>query len=88
MSYKYCRTDKGKLKLHCWSNRNSVKPWEVPLYTTSKYWFDCDECNSEFEIPLTHLVICGNWCHKCYPNKQIPKLDYTRIFGPSFAGFT
>jgi hypothetical protein len=88
MLYKNSRTRTGKLKLHCWSDRNSQRPWEVPLQSANTFWFVCDECETEFNVPLTHVVQTGRWCPNCYPDVPPPKCDYTKFYGPSFAAFT
>jgi very-short-patch-repair endonuclease len=48
-----------------WSKKNDKKPREVFKSTDNKYWFDCPTCNHEFDIRLSSIVCCGNWCSFC-----------------------
>jgi len=48
----------------CWSSKNILKPNQVFKSTASKFWFDCDKCNNEFESKLCHITD-GSWCPKC-----------------------
>ena len=81
------RTKKGKLKMHCWSDKNNEKPYEVTMNNARSFLFNCDECNEEFMLPLNY-VIAGHWCSKCTVNPPLPKNNVTMHMGKSFAGFT
>lgn len=85
--YKKARTANGKLKIHCWSETNTKRPWEVPLLSSQSYFFVCDQCDKEFSLPLTY-VVQGHWCPRCTDALPPPKNNYTVLAGPSFAGFT
>jgi very-short-patch-repair endonuclease len=47
-----------------WSDKNKLKPREVFKSTDSKYFFDCNFCNEEFNTSLAS-VKRGNWCSLC-----------------------
>ena len=81
------RTKNNKLKIHCWSNKNSERVYEVSMYSSKTFLFDCDVCNKEFKMPLNY-VLCGHWCPSCSKNPLPPKCNYTIHMGKSFAGFT
>jgi very-short-patch-repair endonuclease len=61
----------------CWSNRNEYSPRNVLKSSDNKYWFDCSECNHDFEAVLysvsrgtkcpycTNQKMCND-CEKCY----------------------
>jgi hypothetical protein len=69
-----------------WSERNIVKPEEVPLYhQTSKYWFKCDKCPHEFEtLPYTIAKI-NTWCSYCSNKKLCDNIDCSICLNKSFA---
>ena len=48
----------------CWSKKNLKNPSEVFKSTATKFWFDCDKCENEFESKLCHITD-GSWCPKC-----------------------
>jgi very-short-patch-repair endonuclease len=47
-----------------WSKKNKLNPNEVFKNTATKYWFQCDKCNNDFESKLCHITY-GSWCPKC-----------------------
>lgn len=59
-------------KVYCWSVKNKMKPREVFKGSESKYLFNCDKCNNEFESRL-YNVLTGYWCPFC-KNKTEGKL--------------
>ena len=55
-----------------WSSKNILKPSNVFIKTPSKYYFNCNKCNKEFNSSLSH-VSAGGWCPHCN-NKTEAKL--------------
>jgi len=51
-------------KAKYWSTKNKLKPNQVFKNTATKFWFDCEKCNNNFESKLCHIV-SGSWCPKC-----------------------
>ncbi len=57
-----------------WSNKNKVNPREVPIGRSQvKYWFDCPECNNDFQMSPCHISVNNKWCPNC-KNKTELKL--------------
>lgn len=48
----------------CWSNKNNTTPRRVFKGSDTKYLFNCNMCNSEFESKL-YNVLTGYWCPYC-----------------------
>lgn len=59
-------------KAKYWSHKNKLKPRFVAISSQSKYIFECNECNTEFETTCAHIVE-GKWCPTC-KNKTEKKL--------------
>lgn len=51
-------------KIQAWSDKNTLRPWQVFLSSSKKFWFHCQKCVYDFECAPDH-VIRGNWCPKC-----------------------
>ena len=53
---------------HNWSNKNKKSPYEVAIYSDTKYIFQCDDCNKEIKM-TTHSLSQNNpdqiLCKKC-----------------------
>jgi very-short-patch-repair endonuclease len=47
-----------------WSKRNSKNPREVFKNSNDKFWFDCPDCDNEFEMRL-YDIVNGHWCSIC-----------------------
>jgi very-short-patch-repair endonuclease len=74
-------------KSKCWSEKNGhINPREVFKSSGHKYWFYCNMCCHQFEIPL-YSVIGNSWCpYCCRGNKQLcEKQDCQPCFENSFA---
>lgn len=57
-----------------WSSKNKVQPNEVSIgRSQEKYWFDCPECNNDFEMSPCHISSNNHWCPYC-KNKTELKL--------------
>jgi len=48
-----------------WSNKNKLKPREVFKSSGSKFWFNCDKCNHEFESSLNDINNDNTSCPFC-----------------------
>ena len=58
-------TKLGKRKVDCWSDKNSLKPFEVSIGSREKFLFDCDVCNHTFSNHPNHITSSGGWCPFC-----------------------
>lgn len=68
------KTKSGKLKVHCWSSKNTKKPSELSPGNMKKFWFDCDNCSHSFCTRLTN-IINNKWCPKCRSSKGEKEVD-------------
>jgi len=50
------------------STKNNIDPRKIFLNSNSKYLFNCDDCNHEFEQAL-NCVVSGIWCPYCNSHK-------------------
>lgn len=66
-----------------WSAKNEKSPRDVFLTSNTKYWFDCSECNHDFETLLSS-VAGGTWCPYC-STKLCIEINCTWCFTKSFA---
>jgi hypothetical protein len=57
------------LKSKFWSNKNKIYPNKVGLYSTRKFWFDCDKCNHDFEKTIQTITKMNTWCPYCSNSK-------------------
>ena len=55
-----------------WSNRNELSPRQVTKSSNLKFWFNCGDCDNQFEAILGN-VKRGHWCAMC-KNKTEHKL--------------
>ncbi|SIP85904.1 Restriction endonuclease [Pacmanvirus A23] len=74
-------------RVHCWSNKNILPARQIFKNTAKKYWFNCDNCNHEFESKPNNIVSKGDWCpYCCVPSKKIcHDEDCINCFNKSFA---
>ncbi len=59
-------------KINCWSDKNDKLPRNIFKGSETKYIFNCDKCNSEFESKM-YNVLTGYWCPYC-KNKSEAKV--------------
>jgi len=71
-------------KSACWSEKNELKPCNVYKSTATKYWFQCNECNHEFDAALSNVNL-GRWCPFCGNNKLCSNIGCTICQNKSFA---
>jgi hypothetical protein len=66
-----------------WSERNSVKPFEISKWSRNKFEFKCNLCNHYFSSILNH-VSRGSWCpycsHQILCNDENCKLCFEKSF--------
>lgn len=80
------KTNKGKLKIECWSEKNELKPWQVPLKSNQKYLFDCDECQHTFESTISNMTK-DVWYPYCTNMKLCGKKECKLCFDKSLASY-
>jgi very-short-patch-repair endonuclease len=69
-----------------WSKLNELIPRNLLKNSNKKFWFDCHECNHEFECALNNIN-AGKWCSYC-ANKILCENDNCKIcFNKSFASY-
>ena len=84
------KTSKGKLKIECWSEKNSLSPREVLKGNDSKFWFVCDVCEHEFDASPDKITgELGRWCpYCCIPVKKLcNKEDCVICFKKTFLSY-
>lgn len=60
-----------------WSSNNNLKPNQVFKHSSSKYCFDCNICNNEFNSSLNH-VSNGKWCPKCKHKTELVLFNWLK----------
>jgi len=76
----------SNIKAKFWSNKNKLTPRQVFRNSTaSKYWFDCDKCNHDFEQRLDHITGSNVWCPYCTNQKLCNNAECSVCFEKSFA---
>ena len=68
-----------------WSDKNTLKPKDVPLYYYKKFWFNCDICPHEFETNLNSIARLNTWCSYCSNKKLCDSEDCKICYDKSFA---
>ena len=51
-------------KVKCWSDKNTIKPFQAIKYSGQKYLFECDKCLHSFEARLND-ILNNQWCPYC-----------------------
>jgi len=69
-------------KAQFWSDKNELKPNEVFKCSNTKFCFNCNICNHEFDISPNN-VNTGYWCPYCV-NKLCDKENCNQCFEKSF----
>jgi very-short-patch-repair endonuclease len=69
-------------KAQYWSDKNELKPNEVFKCSNTKFCFNCNICNHEFDISPNN-VNTGYWCPYCV-NKLCDKEDCNQCLKKSF----
>lgn len=67
-----------------WSNKNKVKPEDIPLFYYKKYWFDCNICLHEFETNINSITRLNTWCSYCSNKKLCIDKNCKICFDKSF----
>lgn len=71
-------------KVIWWSNKNTVKPFQLSKFSHVKIWFNCEKCQHEFLVSLSH-VMGGCWCNYCGKHMLCDKEDCEICYNKSFA---
>lgn len=69
-----------------WSSRNYLKPNEVSLKSHSKFWFNCPDCNHDFE-QILYVIKERHRCPYCSspPKMLCSDIDCKSCYNKSFA---
>lgn len=70
-------------KSHFWSATNTLKPRDVFKNSHTKYKFNCESCNHEFDCVLND-VVQGSWCLYCGKKKLCSDKDCSICLQRSF----
>ena len=81
------KTDSGKYKRDCWSDKNKLIPRDICYASHKKYWFDCDVCGHEFESAAAKVACTGRWCPYCCNQKLCDKEHCKHCYNKSFSSF-
>ena len=86
------KTENNKLKVDCWhpSKNKGKTPRDVFKSSNSKFWFQCDICNHNFESSLNNISGKNNtWCMYCSVSsrKLCSDKDCNYCFNKSFASY-
>ena len=78
----FASSDKSKY----WSDKNNLQPIQIFKSSGNKYWFNCKNCNHEFDMMLSNISK-DNWCPYCSePCKKLcDNNDCNFCFNKSFA---
>ena len=71
-----------------WSNKNTISPHNIFKHSHKKFWFNCNECNHEFESIISDISNNNSWCSYCSnpPRKLCDKeIICIQCFDKSFA---
>ncbi|MHB2028942.1 MAG: zinc-ribbon domain-containing protein [Acidimicrobiales bacterium] len=68
-----------------WSDKNKIRPEDVPIKLTKKFIFNCDVCAHSFEARLDHIVNENSWCSYCTNKKLCNEKNCKICFEKSFA---
>lgn len=67
-----------------WAKRNQILPEFVFKGTYNKYWFDCNQCQHQFEAIIRNIVK-GSWCPYCSNQKLCDDEECYDCFNKSLA---
>lgn len=68
-----------------WSNKNNIKPREIPKSSGKIFLFDCNNCNHEFILSLDSINSKNQWCQYCNSYKLCDNKNCKKCFNKSFA---
>jgi len=71
-------------KIKYWSPKNTENPRHLFQGDHNRYWFNCNNCNHDFDIRL-YNVKSGYWCPYCAHQKLCDDNECTMCFNNSFA---
>ncbi len=64
-------------KAQYWSTKNTAIPRQLFKSSKVKMWFDCDQCNHDFDMRL-YDVNTGYWCPYCYNKTETMIYDFCK----------
>jgi very-short-patch-repair endonuclease len=64
-----------------WSNKNELKPRNVLKFSNNKYYFDCNNCNNNFNTSLSNISQ-GKWCPYCVNKTEQKLYDKLKLIYP------
>ncbi|CAM9494287.1 unnamed protein product, partial [Phaeothamnion confervicola] len=70
-----------------WSSRNPDLPHQVFMGCNDKKWFQCSDCNHEWQVAPSTITGQGVGCPYCANSKMCEETDCIQCFPKSFAGF-
>lgn len=80
------KTEKGKLKVECWSESNGdIKPRDISKKSRKNYIFVCDICSHEFNETIFNIVNKNKWCPFCTNQKLCNNKNCEICYNNSFA---
>ena len=68
-----------------WSSKNDISPRQIFKGSGEKYWFNCDNCEHDFYMSLTHISGRNSWCPYCVNKKMCDNDECKECFNKSFA---
>jgi very-short-patch-repair endonuclease len=71
-------------KSYFWSNKNNINPRNIFKSTNSKYIFNCNICNHEFEQIIYSITNKNCWCSYCANQKLCNNYDCLLCLNKSF----
>lgn len=72
-------------KVKFWSSKNEESPEFVLKKGDKKIWFNCDECNHDFEKQIKTVTNRNGWCPYCVNQKLCDNEQCKECFEKSFA---
>jgi len=68
-----------------WSHKNNINPRQIFKGSSTKYIFNCNNCNHTFESILSNITIKNTWCPYCVNQKICDNDNCLFCFEKSFA---
>jgi very-short-patch-repair endonuclease len=73
-------------KSNFFSKNNKIIPRNLLKNSNKKFWFDCENCNHQFDCNLSNITCLNRWCpYCCNPPKKLCYNDCKDCFNKSFA---
>ena len=66
-------------KSQYWSNKNTIVPRDILLYSHKKYYFNCNTCNHTFKSKICYISKPGGtWCPMCINKTEKKVYDWLK----------